>query len=372
MREINPLVSIIVRTKDRPKLLRRALQSIAAQTYRPLEVVLVNDGGPDLDTNGLQGVLGGIFMNYQRLEENAGRAQALNVGIGHAKGEHVCFLDDDDVYFPGGVETLVTPGLSVRNKVHYGKVVCRKYADDDLLNVIEEREVGEAFDAGRLVLENFIPINAVCVPISLLRKIGLLDTGLPIFEDWDMMIRLSEAAAFQFVDAVVAEYSVIGSATITGKGGVETQNAYREKVLDKHIAKVKAHDFLSYLQSIVDRVVLEKDGKIHELAQSLSEKESMIKTQEEGITWLRGVVAAKEERISALEKTAGMAEEKTGALEKAIETKSAELARSILRENELRKSLEEVLASHSWKITKPLRAAEAASRNFISRLKHGK
>ena len=45
----NPLVSIIVRTKDRPRLLRRALQSIAAQTYRPIEVVLVNDGGCDLE-----------------------------------------------------------------------------------------------------------------------------------------------------------------------------------------------------------------------------------------------------------------------------------------------------------------------------------
>lgn len=365
MSDNNPLVSIIVRTKDRPKLLKRALQSIAAQTYRPIEVVLVNDGGTDLDMNELQGTLGEIFLNYQRLGENAGRAHALNVGIGHAKGEHVCFLDDDDVYFPDGVETLVTAALSARNNVLYGKVVCRKYADDDLLKVIEEREVGETFDAGRLVLENFIPINAVCVPINLLRKIGLLDTGLSIFEDWDMMIRLSEAAAFLFVDAVVAEYSVVGSATITGKGGIETQNTYREKVLAKHIAKVKAHDFLSYLQSIVDRVVREKDEKIHELAQFLSEKESMIKTleesfpaQEEGITWLREVVATKEEKIQALEEV--------------IETKDEELACAMLRENELKKLLEEVLTSDSWKLTKPLRAAGAASRKFISRLKHGK
>lgn len=355
MRENNPLVSIIVRTKDRPKLLRRALQSIAAQTYRPIEVVLVNDGGCDLDLEEMKNILGDVSLNYMRLEKNAGRAHAGNVGIGHAKGEHVCFLDDDDLYFPDGVETLVTAALSARHNVLYGKVVCRKYADDDLLKVIEEREVGETFDAGRLVLENFIPINAVCVPINLLRKIGLLDTGLPIFEDWDMMIRLSEAAAFQFVDAVVAEYSVIGSATITGKGGVETQNTYRKKVLAKHIAKVKAHDFLSYLQSIVDRVVREKDEKIHELAQFLSEKESMINE--------------KESMIKTLEETIKIQEEKNRAFEK---TKDEELARSILRESELRKLLEKVLASDSWKFTKPLRAAGTAARKFISRLKHEK
>lgn len=346
-----PLVSIIVRTKDRPQLLMRALLSIFAQTYRPIEVVLVNDGGPELDIVEIKKVLGDVFLNYLRLEKNTGRAYAGNVGVENAKGEYVGFLDDDDVYFPEGVDTLVTAALCARNNVLYGKVVCRKYADDDLLKVIEEREVGEPFDAGRLVLENFIPINAVCVPINLLRKIGLLDTALPIFEDWDMMIRLSEAATFQFVDAVVAEYSVIGSATITGKGGVETQNTYREKVLAKHIAKVKAHDFLSYLQSIVDRIVREKDEKIHELAQLLREKESMIKnleksvlTREEGITWLQGVVATKDE----------------------------ELARSILRENELKKLLGEMLTSDSWKLTKPLRDAGTASRKFISRLKHGK
>jgi len=329
VKEKDPLVSIIVRTKDRPKLLMRALQSIADQTYRPVEVVLINDGGCPLDILDLSGVLADVSLNYIQLDRNTGRSHAGNVGIENARGEYVGFLDDDDVYFPAGVETLVTAALIARNSVLYGKVICRKYSDNDLLKVVEEREVGETFDAGRLVLENFIPINAVCIPRNLLRSIGLLDLGLPIFEDWDMMIRLSEAAAFQFVDAVVAEYSVIGSATITGKGGVETQKTYREKVLAKHIAKVKAHDFLSYLQSIVDRVVCEKDEKIHELAQFLSEKESMIKTLEE------------------------------------------ELARSILRENELKKLLEEVLTSDSWKLTKPLRAAGAASRKFLARFKHG-
>ncbi|MFA4919550.1 MAG: glycosyltransferase [Thermodesulfovibrionales bacterium] len=59
----NPLVSIVVRTKDRPKLLKRALQSIAEQTYRPMEVVLVNDGGCDLNINELTGILKDVALN---------------------------------------------------------------------------------------------------------------------------------------------------------------------------------------------------------------------------------------------------------------------------------------------------------------------
>jgi glycosyltransferase involved in cell wall biosynthesis len=60
----NPLVSIIIRTKDRPKLFKRALQSIAEQTCRPIEVVLVNDGGCDLDIEELKTILGDVSLNY--------------------------------------------------------------------------------------------------------------------------------------------------------------------------------------------------------------------------------------------------------------------------------------------------------------------
>jgi len=101
-----PLVSIIVRTKDRPELLKRALQSIAAQTYKPIEVVLVNDGGCQLDVNELEGILKDITLNYIRLENGTGRARAGNVGIENAKGEFVGFLDDDDEYYSEHIETL--------------------------------------------------------------------------------------------------------------------------------------------------------------------------------------------------------------------------------------------------------------------------
>ena len=108
MNKENRLVSIIVRTKDRPKLLKRALQSIVVQTYRPVEVVLVNDGGCDLDIEELKGILDDIALNYIRLEKNTGRAHAGNVGIEKAKGHYIGFLDDDDEFYPEHLVTLVS------------------------------------------------------------------------------------------------------------------------------------------------------------------------------------------------------------------------------------------------------------------------
>ena len=100
----NPLVSIIVRTKDRPKLLERALQTVASQTYRPIEVVLVNDGGCDLDIKA-EKILEDMSLNYIRLEKNTGRAHAGNIGLGNVNGKYVGFLDDDDEFYPEHVSS---------------------------------------------------------------------------------------------------------------------------------------------------------------------------------------------------------------------------------------------------------------------------
>ena len=105
--EHKPLVSIIVRTKDRPKLLIRALHTIFAQTYRPIEVIIINDGGCELSDESLRKALGDIPMQYIRNDENRGRAHAGNVGIENAHGEYIGFLDDDDEFYPNHLRVLV-------------------------------------------------------------------------------------------------------------------------------------------------------------------------------------------------------------------------------------------------------------------------
>ncbi|HEX3107449.1 MAG TPA: PIG-L family deacetylase, partial [Thermoanaerobaculia bacterium] len=82
-------VSVIVRTKNRPALLREAIESIRATEY-PCEIVVVNDGGarPELD--------GVTLVNH---EESRGRSEAANAGVRAAANAYVAFLDDDDLYY---------------------------------------------------------------------------------------------------------------------------------------------------------------------------------------------------------------------------------------------------------------------------------
>jgi glycosyltransferase involved in cell wall biosynthesis len=188
MREENPLVSIIVRTKDRPRLLMRALQSIAVQTYSPIEVVLVNDGGSDLDTLEIRHILGAITLNYIRLEYNKGRASAANVGIENSHGEYVGFLDDDDEFYPEHLSTLL-------HLLKDHEDLAGAYTDSEMFlreynaqgNIVSEHNNGVFrswdFSFETLLFENYIPLICAVVKKDVLSEIGGFDNSLGMFED---------------------------------------------------------------------------------------------------------------------------------------------------------------------------------------------
>lgn len=96
---ISPLVSVVITTYDRPQLVRRAIKSVLAQTYEPLEIIVVEDGSD----SGVEAWLeeqGFDHVRHIRHEENQGLAAARNTGLRYAQGKYVAYLDDDDEWLP--------------------------------------------------------------------------------------------------------------------------------------------------------------------------------------------------------------------------------------------------------------------------------
>ena len=91
-----PAVSVIIPTYDRPRLLRRAVES-ARSAGESVEVVVVDDASTD-ETAEVCRKLAGI--KYVRLERNQGVAGSRNAGIQQARGEFLAFLDGDDLWEP--------------------------------------------------------------------------------------------------------------------------------------------------------------------------------------------------------------------------------------------------------------------------------
>ena len=98
-----PLVSVVIPTLDRPKLLLRAIDSVLRQTHQEIEVIVVVDR-PDHDTvsavRSVDDPRLQLIVNTQSLTA----AGARNVGVDHATGEWIAFLDDDDEWLPNKLE----------------------------------------------------------------------------------------------------------------------------------------------------------------------------------------------------------------------------------------------------------------------------
>ena len=97
---MNSLASVIIPTYNRSKMLVRALESVQGQSYRPIEILVIDDGSTDNTTEAVnewsqEDSADSLTVRYFR-KENNGPSSYRNIGLRHAKGDYIYFLDSDD------------------------------------------------------------------------------------------------------------------------------------------------------------------------------------------------------------------------------------------------------------------------------------
>lgn len=98
---VTPLVSVIIPTRNRPQWLPQAVDSVLAQTYSQLEIIIVDDASiPPVNIDHQD-----PRIHLVRQAQSQGVAAARNAGLNAASGDFLCFLDDDDVYYPHKIAT---------------------------------------------------------------------------------------------------------------------------------------------------------------------------------------------------------------------------------------------------------------------------
>ncbi len=285
--EKKPLVSIIVRTKDRPKLLKNALKSIASQTYRPIEVVLVNDGGCELDIEEIKSILGDVTLNYIRLEKNTGRAHAGNVGI-ELYPEHVSIL----------VEYLEVHDFCIA----YTDSLMVYKKEDEPTKVRKELVFSQDFDYDKLIFGNYIPFMCLMFDMEVLSTSGGFDTSLELYEDWDLLIRIGENYPFYHLKVITAEYNQwcsVSQIAQINKNYNLLKRSYL-KVISKHLDKFNENTIYKYVSEHIYSLK-ERDNYIKNLESIIKDKDTHISKKEIDIENLKDLLKVKNSYIQSIE-----------------------------------------------------------------------
>lgn len=392
-----PLVSVIIRSMDRPTL-AEALDSVALQTYPNIEVVLVNAKGVGHRKMGEW--CGRFPLRFIDRGQNLQRASAANVGLDAAGGEYLIFLDDDDWFAPEHITKLAETLLHFPDmQVCYTGVQSADADGKPGELVFESR-----YDADKLLLENYIPIHAVLFSANLARKNHcLFDESLDLYEDWDFWLQLSQHSSFATAPGVSAYYRGCGGESGSSVHDQTVREAYLPRIYDKwkahwpawgiwravrkndEIIRTKYQPHIEHLDRVIhglNTTIQENDRLIHDLNTTIQEKDRLIHdlntaiqkqdrliheigghleqertrfnryVQHQSANWMTQIAKAADLAVT-LERERAL----TGALQSGVVARDAKVARLAIALTVATQKNQEMQYSRSWRLTAPLRAA---------------
>lgn len=225
----SPALSVIIPTYNRARELPRAIKSVQAQSLRDLEIIVCDDCSTD-DTASIVEALAASDprIRYFRTPVNKGPAAARNMGFSESRADFITTLDSDDVfiserkleeelrivraliggtYFPIAFSRRIILNSDLA-RIHPGDTPSRPIAEGNLLAPILARSVD-------------IPLNFV-FPKALLTEIGGYDPNIPLYEDWDLKIRMATRSKFYYTK-------------LDGTGYVQTPNSLSKARLEQHL-----------------------------------------------------------------------------------------------------------------------------------------
>ncbi|MFO8056989.1 MAG: glycosyltransferase [bacterium] len=221
-----PLVSVLVRTYNRPDLLKDALQSLAEQTFRDFETIVVNDGGePTAEEIVNSSRLSNIRYFYA---PHQGNPAALNRALEMAHGKYVTILDDDDIFYSAHlkvhVEYLEKKGTEEIACSKINKMKIPEENTDSLIKWEPYKVRGKESNLGSLSKENYLTFSLIKRECYI--KAGRLFENI-MAEDLEMWLRLTAEFAFHQIDKITGEIRERPKTTSTYKAKTYYGNLVR-------------------------------------------------------------------------------------------------------------------------------------------------
>lgn len=196
----DPLVSVVILTHlPQAEALRRAIESVLAQSFQGFEIVLVDSGGHP-ETAAIAGGFKDARIRHRKAPKHSTIAQGRNAGVRRARGRLIAFLDDDDEWLPAKLERQVRL-FQTSDLPDLGLVTCPVWIVNDEMSRVRREPLFERPLRGNLFGEALnlcgstgaIPSRSTAMVFlkEALLDVGLFDERLLSAEDWELLIRLT-------------------------------------------------------------------------------------------------------------------------------------------------------------------------------------
>ncbi len=185
------LISVIIPTRNRPELLQRAIASVVAQDYRPIQLLIIDnrsDSPVQVDATDLHCI---VHRNASIMNVSVNR----NLGVRLSSGSLVCFLDDDDVYLPGKL-SLLAGALD-------GVNLCFGNTRMVGANGVTLKTIWGGGGIDQVMLYRSVHTNSTLMRRNIFEKVSF-DEDMTTFEDVDFIFRVMREFPVRHVDEVVA------------------------------------------------------------------------------------------------------------------------------------------------------------------------
>ncbi len=264
-------ISVVIPTYNRANLIERSIRSVLNQTYKNLEVIVVDDGSTDNTEEVVRSIQDERIIYYK--QENGGAGMARNTGVSLAGADYVAFHDSDDVFRP---EKLEKQMAYMEAHPEYSMVYCNyeHHSTEGVSNIVPR-----GFNPiGPLEGDMFFTIlinNTIGAPTMLFKKacfeeVGGFDTSLRCLEDWEFALRFAECFYIGFLDEVLMDaYQQQGGVSSNGKAffevrcrmiGTYKNLLWEHKLFDAVVEDLfnlaKSHNCVEYVKGILARELI--------------------------------------------------------------------------------------------------------------------
>lgn len=230
------LVSVIIPAYNREGTIKKAIDSVLCQTYRFIELIVVDD----CSTDRTREVVKSIKDDRIQLiccEKNSGACVARNIGVKHAKGEVIAFQDSDDIWRENKLEKSLYYLEKEKAELVFSALV-RK----EKVNGVLKRSVLPAYNLnhesdkiGRAMYQNCVSTQTIVAKKSVLEKV-CFDPAFPRFQDWDFIIQaLLKGIKVYYIDEPLVDCFIVGnSITADGKKAIKALQLLEKKYLSEY------------------------------------------------------------------------------------------------------------------------------------------